>query len=148
MVLYICKIKERKILNTRKGKTMMYNEFVNGKGCKENDHNYKVYENLEILYMNSDMSKEEIYEYGKKLVDNSKSEAEIEAENKIKEEIAYYKERLEFAKKWRNEYKENYEFWKAENDKELAKSNYNIFKQYRDECTQLRGIIKGFSFFC
>lgn len=121
---------------------MMYNEFVNGTGCKENDHNYKVYENLEILYMNSDMSKEEIYEYGKKLVDNSKSEAEIEAENKIKEEIAYYKERLEFAKKWRNEYKENYEFWKAENDKELAKSNYNIFKQYRDECTQLRGIIK------
>ena len=121
---------------------MMYNEFVNGTGCKENEYNYKVYENLEILYMNSDMSKEEIYEYGKKLVDNSKSEVEIEAENKIKEEIAYYKDRLEAAKKWRNEYRENYEFWKAENDKELAKNNYNIFKQYRDECSQLRGIIR------
>ena len=60
---------------------MMYNEFINGTGCKENDHNYKVYKDLEILYMNSDLTKEQIYEYGKKLVDNSKSEEQINFEN-------------------------------------------------------------------
>ena len=53
---------------------MLYGEFIEGTGCKDNEHNYKVYCDLEIMCMNSDMSKAEIYEYGKKLVDNSKSE--------------------------------------------------------------------------
>lgn len=66
---------------------MLYSEFVTGTGCKETQKNYQVYKNLEIMYMNSDMSKQEIYEYGKKLVDNSKTEAEIEAEEKAKKEI-------------------------------------------------------------
>lgn len=51
---------------------MMYSEFIEGTGCRQNEHNYKVFQNLEAMYINTDMSKEEIYEYGKKLVDNSK----------------------------------------------------------------------------
>ena len=66
---------------------MLYNEFVEGTGCKDTEKNYKIYKDLEIMYMNSDMTKQEIYEYGKKLVDNSKTAAEIEAEEKVKEEI-------------------------------------------------------------
>lgn len=49
---------------------MLYSEFVEGTGCKENMHNFKVYEDLEVMYDNSNLTKEQIYEYGKKLVDN------------------------------------------------------------------------------
>ena len=45
---------------------MLFSEFVEGTGCKDNEKNYEVYKNLEIMYMNSNMSKAEIYEYGKK----------------------------------------------------------------------------------
>jgi len=90
---------------------MLYGEFIEGTGCRDNEHNYKVYKDLEIMYMNSDMSKAEIYEYGKKLVCNDKSpealafEAEIKDkiqrlkdENKSrKEDIEWYEEVLERA---------------------------------------------------
>lgn len=71
---------------------MLYSEFVENTGCKDNEHNYKVYRDLEIMYMNSDLSKDVIYEYGKKLVDNSKSAEEIALEQEINAEIAQYKE--------------------------------------------------------
>ena len=73
---------------------MLYSEFIEGTGCKDSQKNYEVYRNLEIMYMNSDMSKQEIYEYGMKLVDNSKSEAELEAERQIQNEIADLKEKI------------------------------------------------------
>lgn len=62
---------------------MMYSEFVNGTKCKDNEHNRQVFKNLEVMYMNTEMTKEEIYEYGKKLVDNSKTPEEIEFENEV-----------------------------------------------------------------
>lgn len=74
---------------------MMYSEFAEAVGCKDNDHNHKVFRDLEIMYMNSDMSKAEIYEYGKKLVDNSKSEAELKVEAEVKEKIAEHKAEIE-----------------------------------------------------
>lgn len=77
---------------------MLYNEFVEGTGCKDNEHNYNVYKNLEVMYMNSDMSKVEVYEYGKKLVDNSKSEAEIKADQEVNEVIADFQQKIEWAK--------------------------------------------------
>ena len=119
----------------------MYNEFVNGTGCKENDHNYGVYKNLEILYMNSDMSKEEIYEYGKKLVDNSKSQAEIEAENDIKAEIATLKEELESADKERKWWKESRDYWRSQKDDDCEKASFNMLKIYRNDCRRLRNRI-------
>ena len=111
---------------------MLYDEFIQGTGCKQNEHNYKVYKDLEIMYMNSDLSKEEIYEYGKKLVDNSKSPEAIEIENKWKAEIAQLKEQLkEFqaeAKRYMEFYKEDKDtYWKGQANwqKELARTTRN-----------------------
>lgn len=79
---------------------MLYSEFVENTGCKETDYNYQVYKRLELIYMNDDaVSKQDIYEMGKKLVDNSKTEAEIEFENQIKAEIAGHKSQIESYKK-------------------------------------------------
>ena len=82
---------------------MMYSEFVTGTGCKENNHNYNIFIKLEELYMNSDITKEEVYEFGKKLVDNSETEEEKalreEIERKIKEHeevFTYWEERSKF----------------------------------------------------
>lgn len=77
---------------------MLFSEFQAGTGCKDNEHNHEVYKNLEIMYMNSDMSKDQIYEYGKKLVDNSKSEDELRAEAEIKENIEWFKKEIELSK--------------------------------------------------
>lgn len=62
---------------------MLYSEFIKGTGCKSTPENLEIYFNLNTLYMNSNMTKEEIYEYGKKLVNNTKTPAEIELENRI-----------------------------------------------------------------
>lgn len=78
---------------------MLYSEFIENTGCKETDYNYQIYKNLEIMYMNSNIPKSVIYEYGKKLVDNSKTEAEIEFENQINDEIAGHKSQIESYKK-------------------------------------------------
>lgn len=78
---------------------MLYNEFIEGTGCRDNEHNYKVYRDLEIMYMNSDLTKSQIYEYGKKLVDNSKTQKELEFEAEIKAEIAALKEDIESYKR-------------------------------------------------
>lgn len=57
---------------------MMWHEFIAGTGCRDTENNYQVYKDLEIMYMNSDMSKEKIYAYGVKLVDNSLTDKELE----------------------------------------------------------------------
>lgn len=84
---------------------MLYSEFIEGTGCKDNQHNYELYKNLEIMYMNSDLPKSTIYEYGKKLADNSKSEKEIEVENQIKAEIESLKEEMSQEKEWLEYYR-------------------------------------------
>lgn len=117
---------------------MMYSEFVAGTGCKDNAHNYKVFQNLEIMYMNSDMSKAEIYEYGKKLVDNSKSEEELSVEAEIKAEIDEQKKRIKEAKRWIEYYKESYDFWKSAGDKEMSAMNKLGMEYYKGEAKQAR----------
>lgn len=67
---------------------MLYTEFLEGTGCRDNDHNYKIYKQLEIIYMNDESTtKADIYEYGKKLVDNSKPHEIIDLENQILADI-------------------------------------------------------------
>lgn len=78
---------------------MMYSEFVAGTGCKQNEHNYKVFQNLEAMYSNTDMTKEEVYEYGKKLVDNSKTEEQMRIEKEVNEEIMKINDEIEFHKR-------------------------------------------------
>ena len=70
----------------------MYSEFVKGTGCKENEHNYNVFLKLEDLYMNSDITKEDVYAFGKKLVDNSETEEEKALREKIESEIKDHEE--------------------------------------------------------
>ena len=78
---------------------MLYSEFVDGTGCRENEYNFKVYKDLEVMYMNTGMSKQEIYEYGKKLVDNSDTPEQIALKERIRQEIAGHKSQIESYKK-------------------------------------------------
>lgn len=124
---------------------MMYSEFVSGTGCKDNAHNYKVFKNLEAMYMNTEMSKEEVYEYGKKLVDNSKSKEELELEAKIKSEIESKKSDI----KWLMDENERYQwyFGIASDDekkcyKDIIKNNNNSIKILKSEIRMLKWVLE------
>ena len=84
---------------------MMWSEFQSGTGCKNTPYNYRVYKDLEILYMHSDRTHEEIYEYGKKLVDNSLTQQEME-------QIVRYKQRIENHRQTLEDLKQNIESYK------------------------------------
>ena len=49
---------------------MMYSEFAAATKCSNTEHNREVFHHLEALYMMSDMTKEEVYRIGRKLVVN------------------------------------------------------------------------------
>lgn len=120
---------------------MMYSEFVEGTGCKENQHNYEVFKNLEVMYMNTEMSKADIYEYGKKLVDNSKSPEEIVLENEIKSEIEHLKNEIE---KYNSEIawaKEILKVCKEEGNDDLAWFRKNDIKFYTEQKKEARNKI-------
>lgn len=121
---------------------MLYSEFIQGTGCKDNEKNYKVYKDLEIMYMNSNMSKAEIYEYGKKLVDNSKSEKELKIEQEIKEQIAEYKKYLKAYKEWVDYHTMMARIYKENGDKESEKRQREQVKQFKLECRRIRDAIR------
>ena len=102
---------------------MLYSEFVEGTGCKDTEYNHKIYKRLELMYMADDsITKQEIYEYGKKLVDNSKTPAEIEFENNIKSQIADFKKAID---DYRADIK-RYEFYLG------AETDTTWIKQWKD----------------
>ena len=114
---------------------MMYSEFVKGTGCKENEHNYNVFIQLEKLYMESDITKEDVYAFGKKLVDNRKTEKELQLEKEINEQIneelraiAYWEERASF-------YRDIME------DKKEARYFQKLANEHRQRVKELRFII-------
>lgn len=122
---------------------MMYSEFIAGTGCKENSHNYEVFKNLEIMYMNSDMSKSEVYEYGKKLVDNSKSEQELKLEAEIKERIDSLKAEIESEKsyiEWKTALMDNYKEAGFKDDVKMIRST---IKSAKERIAGLRREIAG-----
>lgn len=94
---------------------MLYGEFLNGTGCKDNKHNYEVYEKVEIIYNYSPgMTHEQAYEIGKLLVDNSLTEKEKakleelkERKQNIKNEIKGLKEMMEYHKRQMEIYKKD-----------------------------------------
>ena len=120
---------------------MLYNEFVEGTRCKDNEYNYKVYKDLEIMYMNSDLSKAQIYEYGKKLVDNSKSEAELKVEAEIMNEIAGHKAEIETCKRWIADNERMVAYWKEQGDKEMVSFYRNPIKTWKQEIRNHRNQI-------
>lgn len=122
---------------------MLYNEFVEGTGCKDNEHNYKVYKELELIYMNSDCTKAHIYEMGKKLVDNSKSEAELKVEAEVKAEIEEHKAEITQYKKWIEENKEFAAYWKEQGDKEMVAFYKNPIKHWEQEIKYHRNQINA-----
>ncbi len=86
---------------------MLYSEFLEGTKSSASEYNYKVFENLNNIYMeNEEITKSEIYEIGKKLVrepELSKTTIELiaNAQNEIKQSessITYYKDRIETMK--------------------------------------------------
>lgn len=115
---------------------MLFGEFVEGTGCRETEYNYQVYKELEIIYMHTDCTKEHIYEMGKKLVDNNKSEEEQRIEAEIREQIEEAKRE---AKWWQNRVKaeqcmlvnETDEDWKKE-----LKASIKLHNRYVKECKQ------------
>lgn len=113
---------------------MLYSEFIQGTGCKESEYNFQVYKNLEIMYMNSDLTKSEIYEYGKKLVDNSKSQKMIDFEMQIKNEIKELKNHLAFTK---NEIK-YYESMAMDSDESFKPIYRADIKRYKAEIKNTR----------
>ena len=121
---------------------MMYSEFVEGTGCKENEHNYKVFMNLEAMYMNTNMSKQEVYEYGKKLVDNSKSKEQLELEQEIKKQIEELRARIRENDEDIKWYEEMAETFKACDDKAMVKMNKGSAKWKREENKELRRKIR------
>lgn len=112
---------------------MLYHEFIEGTGCRDNKHNYRVYKDLEIMYMNSDMTKAEIYEYGKKLVDNSKSEAQLKVEAEVKDEIEEHKAQIATYKGFIADNERLMEYWKAIGDKEMVAFYKNPIKYWKQE---------------
>ena len=109
--------------------SMMYSEFVKATGCKETQNNYQVFLNLETMYMHTEMTKEEIYEYGKKLVNNSKTAEEIALENEVKAQI-------DECKKTAKNYTENakmYDEWAKEEINPIFKKDWKqTAKQYKE----------------
>ena len=124
---------------------MLYSEFVEGTGCKDTAKNYEVYKNLEVMYMNSDMSKEEIYEYGKKLVDNSKSAEQIQFEEELRAEI---EEHRNVIKDLTKEIEERKAYLELETDKvwiqmwkREIKFRRQLVKQERNRIAELKWVI-------
>lgn len=125
---------------------MMYSEFAKAVGCRDNEHNHKVFEDLEVMYMNSDLTKEEIYEYGRKLVDNSKSPEQIRLEEEVNAEISICKRDLAY---WTREYQRNVELAKYEDDeywkrsfKASAKSDKNEIKNLKNRIQALKWVLE------
>ena len=122
---------------------MLYSEFVEATGCRETEKNYNVYKELEIIYMNTDCTKEHIYEMGMKLVDNSKTEKELELERQIKEEIEAYKEDIERYKSDLYFTEADLRYWQAEGDKTMVSLKKNSVKYYKGEIKALRNKINA-----
>ena len=125
---------------------MLYSEFAENTGCRDNEHNHEVFRNLEVMYMNTDMTKAEIYEYGKKLVDNSKTERELEIEAQVNKEIAEYKEWIAWLKAENERYTEDLNnvsntIEEEKSYKASIKANNKRIKQFRNKIKALKWVL-------
>ena len=120
---------------------MLYGEFLQGTGCRDNANNYKVYKDLEILYMNSDLSKEEIYEYGKKLVNNDLSEAQKEWNADIDRQIASAQEQVDYYLGEAEYYKGVIAMWLGYDEDSVKSGKYQL-KRVRREARYYKNKIR------
>lgn len=80
------------------------------------------------------MTKSEIYEYGKKLVDNSKTEKVTEFEHEIKEQIKSFKELIK-------QQEEEIEYRKAIDDKLNIAFCRVLIKEYKNKIKMLKSCL-------
>lgn len=113
---------------------MLYSEFVEGTGCAENDYNYKVYKDLEVMYMNSDLTKSQIYEYGKKLVNNEKPTHVIELENQVKAEIKDFKDKIV-------EYRKSKEYYRSIGNTSMTRYCNEEIKRFKHKIEGLKWVL-------
>lgn len=114
---------------------MLFSEFKEATGCKDTEYNHKVYRDLEVMYMNSNISKMEIYAYGRKLVDNSKTEEEIRFEKQIQEEIKRYRFLIA-------DEKQSLEFYKSVGNKDMQKYCRKNIKAFQNKIRELKWVME------
>lgn len=122
---------------------MLFSEFVEATGCRETEKNYQGYKELELIYMNTDCTKQHIYEMGMKLVDNSKTEKELELERQIKREIESHKQEIERYKQMLVYDQEALRIWKEDGDKSMILINRNAVRYDKEQITIHRNQINA-----
>ena len=120
---------------------MLYDEFLACTGCRDNSDNYKIYKDLEILYMNSDITKEQIYEYGKKLVNNALTDAQIAWNADIDARIAKLQEQVDYYVGEAEYYVKVIEMWRG-HDEDCVKSGKYQLKRVKREARYYRNKIR------
>ncbi len=118
---------------------MLFSEFQENTGCKDNQANHLLYKRLELIYMNDDtVTKADIYEMGKKLMDNSKSEEELAVEAEVRAEIELCKDKINQYRAEINQYKT---MLADEQDKWFITTWKNSIKWRREEIKRLKNKI-------
>jgi protein subunit release factor A len=124
---------------------MLYSEFLEGTKCRDNETNYKIYKQLELIYMSDDsMTKADVYEYGKKLVDNSKSIIDVIHEKSVKKDI---KREKEIIKAYKEDIKRLKECIEIESDPAMKKSWQADIKWRRQEIKKRNARIQDLKFY-
>ena len=111
---------------------MLYDEFLAGTGCRDNADNYKVYKDLEILYMNSELTKQEIYEYGKKLVNNALTVTQIAWNEDIDRQIAKIQEQVDYYLGEAEYYKQVIAMWTGYDEDSVKSGKYQLKRVKRE----------------
>lgn len=120
---------------------MLFHEFQENTGCHDNEYNHTLFKRLEIIYMNDDtISKSEIYEMGKKLMNNDKSEKQLAFEKGLKDEMNGYKEQIKVLK---NDIKYYKTLLVDEWDKTLIKEWKSSIRWRREDIKRLEQKIYG-----
>lgn len=126
---------------------MLYSEFLENTKAKDTAYNYRVYRQLEALYMENDsITKADLYTAAMKLIDNSPTEAEKEAE-KLKAEARKQSEESKSIIDHYNERIETYKLYMEISDPGEAKSYKESIKAYKEQIKKEKAWIAKQKFF-
>lgn len=126
---------------------MLYSEFLENTKAKDTKYNYRVYKNLEALYMENDsITKADIYTVAKKLIDNSPTEAEKEAE-KLKAEARKQIEESKSIISHYNERIETYKLYMEISEPDEVKAYKESIKAYKEQIKNEKAWIEKQKFF-
>ena len=79
---------------------MLYSEFINGTGCRDTEQNYNIYKGLELVYMSTEISKNDIYKLGKRLVNNELKESQKVHNAQIANEMQQLMQEISNMQSW------------------------------------------------